>query len=242
MRWLIFVSYFKKQGINSQTPWVTYSIVALNVGIYLFMMIRYQTTESVGALIEMGAKSNLHIVFGQEWWRLITAAFLHIGFEHLLFNNLTIYFIGIDLEKLMGSVRFLVLFIIASIGGNLFSFALNTNVSAGASTGIFGLFVAYIILSRMYPSSYGLQQRASSFSILILLNIISGIFGSNIDNWGHIGGAVFGGLITLVIGLDKRYQTDFEKSKRLSAGLGLIVLAVLLAAWGYYTVTQGRWF
>lgn len=233
---------FKRRGLDSQTPWVTYSLVAVNVGICLYMLLRYQTTQSVGALIDMGAKSNLHIVYGGEWWRLITAAFLHIGFEHLLFNNLTIYFIGIDLEKLMGSGRFLMLFLIASIGGNLFSFALNTNVSAGASTGIFGLFVAYIILSRMYPSSYGLQQRAASFSILIILNIISGIFGSNIDNWGHIGGAVFGGLITLVLGLGKRYRTDIENSKRIAAGLSLIALGAVLAVWGYFSVTQGRWF
>lgn len=223
---------------RSSAPFVTYFLVAINVLVFIYMLMTFKTTTSIEALIETGAKSNPHIVYRGEWYRLITAAFIHIGFEHLLFNNLSIYFIGQDLERLMGHLRLFGLFIIASIGGNLFSFAFSEAISAGASTGIFGLFVAYIILAKMYPQSYGLKKRAMNFSVLILLNIVTGLMGSGLDNWGHIGGAVFGGLATLVIGLDGRYRTDFPKKYRWLALFGILCLAAGLLAVGWFKLVH----
>ncbi|MBG9985869.1 rhomboid family intramembrane serine protease [Facklamia sp. DSM 111018] len=218
------------------TSYITYTIVGINLMIFLYMLLKFGTTTSVEALVQMGAKSNIHIVFRHEFWRLLSAAFIHIGFEHLLFNNLSIYFIGMDLEKLMGHLRFIVLFIFSSLGGNLFSFAFNSNVSAGASTGIFGLFISYVVLAQMYPHLLALKQRATSFSILIILNIVTGVMGTGVDNWGHIGGAIFGGLITLLIGLDKRYSSKINWKIRLGSLVILILLSLLLLYFGFQKV------
>ncbi|MCR8968735.1 rhomboid family intramembrane serine protease [Facklamia sp. 7083-14-GEN3] len=209
-------------------PFVTYTLVTLNLIVFIYMLIRFQTTTSLEALIKTGAKSNELILYGGEWWRLITPTFIHIGFEHLLFNNLSLYFIGQDLEKILGHGRFLIIYLLASFGGNVFSFAFNDNVSAGASTGIFGLFLAYIVLAKMYPNMTVLRQRAINFSLLIILNVITGFSSQGIDQWGHFGGAVYGGMTTLVLGLDKRLQSSVNKSTRLWIFLGIFILTTLL--------------
>lgn len=214
-------------------PFVTYAILLVNVTVFLMMLIRYQSTTSVEALINFGAKSNGHILLKSEWWRLLTPTFVHIGIEHLLFNCLSLYFIGQELEKLMGHVRFLLLFLIASFGGNLFSFAFNDNISAGASTGIFGLFVAYIVLAIMYPQLSMLKQRAINFSLLILLNFMTSLFSQGIDNWGHFGGAVFGGIATANLGIGSPLDSSLTRTQKglliiLGIGLTLILLAIRL--------------
>lgn len=212
--------------------YVTFSLLFINVIVYAYMLIRFGSSTSYDALIATGAKSNFHIVAYHQWYRLITPSFIHIGFEHLFFNCLTLYFIGQDLEALMGHWRFACLFFVASFGGNLFSFALNMNVSAGASTGIFGLFVAYVILAKMYPHSFALQQRAINFALLIVLNIVTGFMSTGIDNWGHFGGAVFGALITLILGLGSGYRSTIDKRDRFLALIAVILLSVGMLFWG----------
>ncbi|MGF3066078.1 rhomboid family intramembrane serine protease [Facklamia sp. P12955] len=209
-------------------PFVTYSLVAINLMVFIYMLIRFQTTTSLEALIKTGAKSNELILYGGEWWRLITPSFIHIGFEHLLFNNLSLYFIGQDLEKILGHGRFLIIYLLASFGGNVFSFAFNDNVSAGASTGIFGLFLAYIVLAKMYPNMIVLRQRAINFSLLIILNVITGFSSQGIDQWGHFGGAVYGGMTTLVLGLGHRLHASVDKKIRSGVFWGIFILTALL--------------
>ncbi|MGX7108253.1 rhomboid family intramembrane serine protease [Facklamia miroungae] len=209
-------------------PFITYILVAANLSVFIYMLVKFQTTTSLEALLKTGAKSNELILFHGEWWRLITPTFIHIGLEHLLFNNLSLYFIGQDLEKILGHGRFLLLFLLASFGGNVFSFAFNNNVSAGASTGIFGLFLAYIVLAKMYPNLTVLRQRAINFSLLILMNVITGFTSQGIDQWGHFGGAVYGGMTTFVLGLDRRVITRYDKKTRLAVFIGMILLTVVL--------------
>ncbi|MGF3183083.1 rhomboid family intramembrane serine protease [Facklamia sp. P12945] len=209
-------------------PFVTYSLVAINLMVFIYMLIRFQTTTSLEALIKTGAKSNELILYGGEWWRLITPSFIHIGFEHLLFNNLSLYFIGQDLEKILGHGRFLIIYLLASFGGNVFSFAFNDNVSAGASTGIFGLFLAYIVLAKMYPNMIVLRQRAINFSLLIILNVITGFSSQGIDQWGHFGGAVYGGMTTLVLGLGHRLHASVDKKIRSGVFWGIFILTAFL--------------
>src|SRR5699024_3526907 len=102
-------------------------------------------------LIYFGAKSNPAIVAG-EWWRLITPMFLHIGFTHILFNGLIVYFLGSQLEMIIGHFRYFLLYLLSGILGNAASFAFNFSISAGASTAVFGLFASTIVLGKLYPN------------------------------------------------------------------------------------------
>lgn len=216
---------------NKNMPIVTWIVLLIVLATFLWSYMQYGTTEDVISLILMGARANYRIILSGEWWRLLTAAFLHIGFQHLLMNSISIYFVGIELEPLLGYWRFAALYLISAIGGNIFSFAFNGDaISAGASTAIFGLFAAFVILAYLYPESTALRQRGSNFLALLLINLLMGISGSGSDNWGHFGGIVYGALATFILGLPRLERTTFIQ--RLIAVLVLVGLS-------YYLINLG---
>ncbi|NLD71497.1 MAG: rhomboid family intramembrane serine protease, partial [Chloroflexi bacterium] len=90
-------------------------------------------SENLRVLIDFGAKFNPLIVLEQEYWRLVTPMFLHIGFLHLAFNSYALFAFGLDVERLFGRTRFLALYVLAGIAGAVASFVGNEAVSAGAS-------------------------------------------------------------------------------------------------------------
>lgn len=216
-----------------QQPFMTYLFLAIIILVYGYTYFTFGTTVHSLVLIQMGAKFNPLMIHEQEWWRLITAAFIHIGFQHLLMNGITLYFLGQELERIMGHVRFTMVYLVAAIGGNIFSFAFSESISAGASTSLFGIFVSFIVLSAMYPRSQVLKQRASTYTILIVLNIALGMFNQGIDNFGHMGGAVFGAIITFSLGLN--VKSHFALWQRLIVAAGGILLAIGLI---YYGINQ----
>lgn len=194
----------------SQTP-VTYALLMVIGLAYVGMLWKFGTTQDAEALYLSGANFTPAIVLDHEWWRLLSAGFLHIGFQHLVLNGLSLYYLGADLERMLGSWRFLIVYLTAVIGGNLVSFAMNPEaLSAGASTGIYGLFVSFIVLSQLLPESYYLQQLARNYGLLIVLNIFSFVFTSGTDHWGHLGGALYGG--AAVYALVNFVQKDFKNA------------------------------
>lgn len=224
---------FKQRGVSlADKPFVTYLFLGINITVYLVTLWRFGTTENTLALLFMGAKFSPLIIAEQQWWRLLTAAFLHIGSQHLIMNGITLYFLGQELENIMGHWRFTLVYLIAAIGGNIFSFAFSPSVSAGASTALFGMFASIIVLSKMYPRVYALRQRASTYTVLIVLNVINGLLVPGIDNWGHFGGAIYGALATLIVGLSVKSATS--KKERLLALVIGVILTVLLIMYGIH--------
>lgn len=218
---------FKVYNQSAYKPYMTYIFLALNIGVYVYMLLRYGTTTNTGVLLEVGANSTEVIVLYNQWWRLLTAAFIHIGFQHILMNGLTLYFLGIELEAAHGHVKFAIIYLLSAIGGNFFSFAFNINaVSAGASTAIFGMFASYLVLSYMNPQSRILQLRSRTFTILLVLNFLNGVLTPGIDNWGHLGGAVFGALVTY--GIARSSNGESKVTRFLISMGGLLVLTVIL--------------
>lgn len=204
--------------INKQSK-VTVILIAINIIIFLLMTIDGGST-SANVLISFGAKDNLLIADGQ-FWRLFTAMFLHIGFQHIVLNMVTLYFLGSQIEYIFGSIRFLIIYLISGIGGNIVSFALSPSISAGASTAIFGLFGAYLALGLEFKQNPYIQTVAKQFFILVILNLISDLSGS-IDIWGHIGGLITGFLLAFIVGVPQLGK--IKSSKRWLAGITLILL------------------
>ncbi len=205
-----------------QIHYMTYIIIAICILTFVSMLFIFGTTTDSLALIVSGAKLNYLMIENNEWWRLVSSAFLHIGISHLLLNMVSLYFAGSELENILGPIKFTIIYLFAAVGGNLFSFAFNTEViSAGASTAVFGLFAAYIGLAYLFPHSYELQQRAQSFLVLIIINLINGFISTGIDNYGHIGGAIYGFLTTLII-------VSMKSEKSLSKNIIYILILILL--------------
>ncbi len=211
-------------------PLLTY--VFLSVQILLFILMTFNGgSTNTNTLIEYGAKFNPFIIWGQ-WWRLITPMFLHIGWMHLLINSVVLYFLGIQLENLFGHLRFGFIYLLSGFAGNVASFAFNSSISAGASTAIFGLFGASLVLGKIYPNNPVVQQMARNFVILIGINLVFGFLDSSIDLSGHIGGLVGGYLISTAISV-KDVSSSLLKKRLLFAVvfLTLIVLLLLLGYW-----------
>jgi membrane associated rhomboid family serine protease len=160
------------------------------------------------------------IAYDHEYWRLVTAAFLHASVFHILFNMYALFLLGTQLEAVLGRVRFIALFFACAIGGNTLSYLMNGNqtFSVGASTAIFGFFAAYYIVAR--------RLRIDTRQILIVvgINLVITFTISNIDKWGHVGGLAVGALLGLLYAYVPRRLIALQV-------LGTVaVVGVLLAA------------
>ena len=210
-------------------PVVTISLIVINIAVYLMMTLAGGTTNPE-VLIAFGAKVNQYILLGQ-WWRLITPVFIHIGLTHIVVNMVTLYFIGMQIEYLFGPGRYLLIYLISGLCGNIASFTFNPNsLSAGASTALFGLFGAYLMLGEHFRENVYIRLMARQFLVLVIFNIGFGFFG-NIDLAGHLGG-LFGGFLTAyVVGVPKVGMVPVLK--RVVAAISLVVIFGLMLNSGF---------
>lgn len=184
-----------------QTPYMTVGLIAVMVLVFLAMTLAGGSTN-VNVLIEFGAKINVLIQQGQ-WWRLVTPVFLHIGFTHILLNMLTLYFVGMQLEAAFGHWRYLVIFLVAGVGGNVASFCFSDSLSAGASTAIFGLFGAFMMLGESFWQNPTIRSLARTFLAFVVMNLAFDVFTPGIDLAGHIGGLFAGFLTAYLVGVPR---------------------------------------
>lgn len=215
-------------------PIATYTFFAIQLLMFLLMTLDGGSTN-IYTLIQYGAKFNPLIVEG-EWWRLITPVFLHIGWMHLLMNSVILYYLGTQLESLLGAWRFALIYLMSALSGNLASFAFNQSISAGASTALFGLFGVALYLGKVYTGNPAVQQMAKSFGTLILINLVFGFFSSSIDLAGHIGGLAGGYLIATAISV--KDPLPRWKKQRIQFGLLFAAMVILLFIIGYMRTTR----
>ena len=136
-----------------------------------------------GGLIGSILKENL-----SDFWRLLTPIFVHIGWEHFIFNTITLFFLGQLSEELYGHIKFLILFFLSGIMGNVFVLLLTPNVIvAGASTSIFGLFAA-IVITGYFSNNPNLKNLSNSYRTLIIINLIFNIMTPTVRLVCHPGG------------------------------------------------------
>lgn len=155
------------------------------------------------AVVEFGAKENAQIHEHGEYWRFVTSNFLHIGFIHLLLNNYALWIVGQEIERLYGSARFVVLYLLSGIAGSVASYFYRPEAaSAGASGAIFGLFGALATFGFKYRKeiphiiSRDIKRRVIP---LIAINLGIGWLIPMIDNSAHIGGLLTGVALALVV-------------------------------------------
>ena len=130
-----------------------------------------------------------------EWWRLMTAPFLHAGLWHVGLNMLALWVLGGVVEPLLGRWRFVAVYLVAALGGTVTSYALTGPgvISVGASGAVFGLLGATLVIMRR------LNRDVSGVVVLLLINMVLGFVVPNIDWRAHLGGFVAGALLTLVM-------------------------------------------
>ncbi len=178
----------------------TYSIMIINICIFLLEVVKSRNIIEIDiyTLIEMGAKFNQLINYGQ-FYRLITAAFLHGSLIHIFFNMSALNIIGKEVETVYGGRKMIIIYLLSAIGGNIFSYIFNSRgISVGASGAIFGLLGAMLVFGIKERHNIG-KRYVKNIIQTIGLNVIIGVAIPNIDNFAHLGGLTIGALISTVL-------------------------------------------
>lgn len=208
-----------KNVFSQGKPFFTYLLLVVNI--FMFILLEFNGgSKSIGTLIEFGAKYNFAIIEYGEWWRIISSMFLHIGFVHLLMNMLAVYYLGIAVERIFGSWRFILIYFLAGIGGGLASFAFSANISAGASGALFGLFGALLFFGLIHKKVF-FQTMGKSLLIIIGINIAFGFFVPQVDISAHLGGLIAGFVASAMFHLPQKKKRSVQYS-------GLIVYVALI--------------
>lgn len=182
-------------------------------------------TVSIPRALELGAQYTPAIVQDGQWWRLLTAMFIHWTWLHIIFNAWSLWILGSIVEPFEESYRFLIIYLVAGLFGGLVTlvFMPANTLSAGASGAIFGLLGAVVVISLTLrgPMTRGLFGWAV---LILVVNLVIDVSTPGIAIWDHIGGFVGGMLATLAVGMPERDATFWN-----TVGIGgLIVLTLLL--------------
>ncbi|WP_100406812.1 rhomboid family intramembrane serine protease [Bacillus solitudinis] len=191
---------FERSLFTYGKPIATFSFLLL-IAIAFYQLERSGGSTSILTLIEFGAKYNPLILEG-EWWRFISAMFLHIGLLHVVMNSLALFYLGSAVERIYGTSRFLVIYFLAGILGSISSFAFNEQVAAGASGAIFGCFGALLYFGTIHRKLF-FRTMGRNLIIILALNLIFGFSLPMIDNGAHLGGLVGGFLASALVHLPK---------------------------------------
>lgn len=213
---------------KKKKPIVTYILIALNLIMFVLMYILGKGSEDGETLLKFGASLPLLIKEG-EYYRLITSAFLHIGFWHIIFNMYALYVVGSQLEGFFGRIKYLIIYLGSAILGNLMSLLFFDGISAGASGAIFGLLGALIYFGYHYRVYFGTVIR-SQIIPLIVINLIMGFTFSGINNAAHIGGLIGGILLSMFVGV--KYKST--KSEQINGFIMTIIYTVFLIYMGFF--------
>ena len=180
-------------------PRATNIMLGLLVIIWIYELIyggSLGASEDTRVLRALGSKSNDLILRG-EYWRLVTAMFLHAGPLHIAFNGYALLIFGQQVERFYGWARFLAIYFIAGLAGSVASFAFINSDSVGASGAIFGLLGAMGAFFWLHRRLLGAMARTQLWNAVAIaaLNLVLGLSQSGaIDNFAHLGG-LFGGAV-----------------------------------------------
>ncbi len=209
--------------LKKDQPIVTYSIILLNIIVFMLSLLDYNMIINYFANYYVNVKNG-------EIYRLLTACFVHANFLHIFFNMYALYYIGPMVEKYYGKLKYLLIYLGSGIMGSLFSVVLSNNVSIGASGAIFGLFGSMLYFGYKYRATLDGFVRSGIIPVLFI-NLILGFIVPNIDVYGHIGGLVGGLLLSYIVGV-------YRKCKKKNTINGLIIITILIASLSYMLIIK----
>ena len=194
---------------NRRGAEVNLAIIALNVIFFLFLELN-GGTENTENMIRYGAVFAPLVLGAHQYWRLLTAVFMHFGIWHIASNMLILFVLGDNLERALGHVKYLVFYLLCGVGANAVSLYVsvlanegNYAVGAGASGAIFGVIgglLCAVIKNRGRLEDLSTRQLA----ILSGFELISGFTTAGVDVTAHLAGFVLGFLLALVMYRGKR--------------------------------------
>ncbi len=176
-------------------------LIALNVIAFLYLEIA-GSSQDVLFMYETGAMFAPAVIYGKEYYRLVTAVFMHFGIDHIINNMIVLFALGDNLERALGHIKYLILYLACGVGSNWISMMLDGPdsmiVSAGASGAIFGvvgglLYAVLINKGRLEDLSF--RQLA----VMVALSLYLGFTESGVDNVAHISGLLLGVVFGIIL-------------------------------------------
>ena len=210
---------------------VTRTLIAINLVVYLITAVQGAGVNAPG-----GRLFNEMFLYGPavaqgDWWRLITAAFLHASILHIGLNMYVLWIIGAPVEQYLGRARFLGLYFVSGLAGSAGALVLTpTALTVGASGAIFGILGALLIIE--WQTTGRLAGNAMTW---IVINLALSFVISNVSIGGHVGGLIGGILVTLSFANWGRGHAAYGKIG--AAGFaGLVAVALASVAVAYFKV------
>jgi membrane associated rhomboid family serine protease len=159
------------------------------------LIVIFLLQELTGTLLVKSFALFAPLVTSGEWWRLISAGFLHGSIIHLLFSVYILWVIGSQLESIVGNIKFIIIYFVSLLGGSVASYLFSPfgSYSIGASGAIFGLMGAMLVVGRKR------NLDISQITTLVAINVVIGFVLSGIDWRAHLGGLAAGAFITWVL-------------------------------------------
>lgn len=175
-------------------------LILINVAYFIFIEF-VGSSENIDTMLKYGASYTPYIIQKKEYYRLFTAMFMHFGISHLANNMLVLYLLGDNLERALGPIKYIILFILSGVAANIVSLSWNlgnNNVSAGASGAVFAVMGG--LLWCIIKNKGRLEDLSfNQIVISLALGIYYGLTSTGVDNIAHIAGAVSGFILSIIL-------------------------------------------
>ena len=180
----------------------TIALAAANVAVFLVLSAQ-GATEDARFVLEHGAMYGPDVLYAGKYYELITCMFLHFGFEHLMNNMISLVLLGWQLEQEVGRVKYLLIYFLSGLGGNLLSLEMEQRtadyaVSAGASGAIFGIIGALFYIAIRNQGRIG-NVSGKGLLFLAVLTLYHGMTSGGINNEAHLGGMIAGAAMAFIL-------------------------------------------
>lgn len=196
---------------SRKKAYVNWILIALNVVYFLYLEIA-GSSEDAYFMYEKGAMLAPAVLEGGEYYRLLTAMFMHFGIRHIVNNMLVLFALGDNLERALGHVKYLIFYLACGIGSNWASMMVNgtdsMTVSAGASGAIFGIvggLLYAVVINRGQLEDLSTRQLV----IMIFISLYAGFTSTGVDNVAHISGLILGILLGMLLYRKPKKQNDY---------------------------------
>lgn len=212
---------------------VTWTLMAVNVLVFLAEIAKPRLLYDLGMLGTSGLAPGVGVEKGVAegaWYRLITSAFTApgtslggLGLLDLALNMWCLYIVGPQLERLLGRVRYLAVYLLSAVGGSVLYYYLQPGgLAAGASGAIFGLFAAWFVVSKR------LRADSSGIITLIIVNLVFSFVWARIAWQAHVGGLITGGLLTAAYAYAPRKNRLVIQAGATAAVIAILAVAVVI--------------
>jgi membrane associated rhomboid family serine protease len=208
-------------------PFVTFALIGINVAVFVLELLMGGQLNGTGNTIYQHGVLYGPAVANGDWWRLITAPFLHYGLLHLGLNMLVLWFIGPALESYFGHWRYLLVYVVSGLAGSAGALIASPNaLTVGASGAIWGLMAAAVVLEAKHIYVFG-GQAMGLLAFNVIFTLSSSVFGGGVSVGGHIAGGIGGAAATFAfIGL--------RRTPRLAtlavAAIGVLSVAIAMSS------------